>query len=171
MGEVATADDGLLWSISKTARVSGKARETVAKSVADAGLRPAGNKLGYPVYLSYEILPAIYAKESGAQGFISDENFDPAKLPPKERKDYYDSEKARLVVEKEKRQLIHAEDYRRELASVCKAVAIFMETLPDILERDCGLDPVTIARIQASADEQRTSLADRVESLESGDID
>ncbi len=42
-------------------------------------------------------------------------------------------------------QLIPASDVRREFAIWAKAVVQVLETLPDILERDCGLQPAAVS--------------------------
>ncbi|MBM0956484.1 DUF1441 family protein, partial [Escherichia coli] len=55
------------------------------------------------------------------------------------RKAWYQSERERLKFEQETAQLIPASDVRREFAIWAKAVVQVLETLPDILERDCGL--------------------------------
>lgn len=94
------------------------------------------------------------------------DSFDPKSLEPRERKDYYDSEKKRLEVESAQGVLVPVHDFQQEIAAICKTVTQFLETLPDILERDCGLDPVTIDRVQQAADYQRAELADRLEELE-----
>ncbi len=59
-----------------------------------------------------------------------------------ERKAWYQSERERLKFEQETAQLIPASDVRREFAIWAKAVVQVLETLPDILERDCGLLPL-----------------------------
>lgn len=37
-----------------------------------------------------------------------------------------------------------------------------LETLPDILERDCGLQPVAVSRVQSIIDDLRDQIALRV---------
>lgn len=149
--------DGLIqWSVSRLSRETGFARETISARIEDYGIKPAGSLRGKPTYHLKDVGPAIFRNRAVEE--VVNRIDDPSKLPPKERKDFYDSEKRRLEVEATKKLLIPAEVFRKELAAVCKAVALFMETLPDILERDCGLDPVTIDRIQQAADDQRLRL-------------
>ncbi|HAJ6754504.1 TPA: DUF1441 family protein, partial [Escherichia coli] len=42
------------------------------------------------------------------------------------------------------------------------AVVQVLETLPDILERDCGLQPVAVSRVQSIIDDLRDQIALRV---------
>ncbi|EQC3551272.1 DUF1441 family protein, partial [Escherichia coli] len=59
-------------------------------------------------------------------------------------------------------QLIPASDVRREFAIWAKAVVQVLETLPDILERDCGLQPAAVSRVQSIIDDLRDQIALRV---------
>ncbi len=79
-----------------------------------------------------------------------------------ERKAWYQSERERLKFEQETAQLIPASDVRREFAIWAKAVVQVLETLPDILERDCGLQPVAVSRVQSIIDDLRDQIALRV---------
>ncbi len=53
-------------------------------------------------------------------------------------------------------------DVRREFAIWAKAVVQVLETLPDILERDCGLQPAAVSRVQSIIDDLRDQIALRV---------
>ena len=78
------------------------------------------------------------------------------------RKAWYQSERERLKFEQETAQLIPASDVRREFAIWAKAVVQVLETLPDILERDCGLQPAAVSRVQSIIDDLRDQIALRV---------
>lgn len=84
------------------------------------------------------------------------------KLTTGERKAWYQSERERLKFEQETAQLIPASDVRREFAIWAKAVVQVLETLPDILERDCGLQPAAVSRVQSIIDDLRDQIALRV---------
>ena len=45
---------------------------------------------------------------------------------------------------------------------MAKAVVTVLETLPDILERDCALTPVAVSRVQDVIDELRDQIAQKV---------
>ncbi len=85
-----------------------------------------------------------------------------AKWIAHERKAWYQSERERLKFEQETAQLIPASDVRREFAIWAKAVVQVLETLPDILERDCGLQPAAVSRVQSIIDDLRDQIALRV---------
>ncbi len=74
-------------------------------------------------------------------------------------KPWYQSERERLKFEQETAQLIPASDVRREFAIWAKAVVQVLETLPDILERDCGLQPAAVSRVQSIIDDLRDQIA------------
>lgn len=163
-----TKDGMILLSISRGAREFGVARQTAASRLLAAGVQAAGVINGHKAYemrsFAYAVLLPDFVQAKA--GDYDDEHFEPEKLPPKDRKDFYDSEKKRLEVEEAKKLLMPAAEFHAEISAVCKTIAQFFDVLPDILERDCGLDPATIDRIQAVVDDQRTALADRVESIE-----
>lgn len=83
-------------------------------------------------------------------------------LLPTDRKAWFQSERERLKFEIETSALIPASDVTREFATLAKAVVQVLETLPDILERDCGLQPLAVTRVQAIIDDLRDQIAQRV---------
>lgn len=88
---------------------------------------------------------------------------DPEFLHPKDRKDWYEGEKARVFLEEKKRNLITLDEYREEMARMLKHVAHAFETLPDVLERKCALDSRVIVSMQSEIDGVRSWLADSME--------
>ncbi|MEG0867939.1 MAG: DUF1441 family protein [Hafnia sp.] len=88
-------------------------------------------------------------------------------MNPQDRKAWYQSERERLKFEQETAQLIPASDVRREFSLMTKAVVQVLETLPDILERDCALPPAAIARVQSIIDDLRDQMAEKVINAES----
>ena len=126
--------NGFRVSLSGLSREFGIARETVARRLADASVRPDGEQGGHPVFRLGEASRALVLAEmpGGVCG-------DPDEMKPQDRKAWYQSEKDRLAVELQQASLVTAEACRDELAAVVKATAMMLDTLPDILERDCGL--------------------------------
>ena len=84
--------------------------------------------------------------------------FDPERLPPKERKDWYDSELRRSQLAERNGDLIPVIEYQRELSAVIKSLVAGLQTLPDILERDAGLSGDAVERAQAVIDALRDDL-------------
>jgi phage terminase Nu1 subunit (DNA packaging protein) len=64
---------------------------------------------------------------------------DPEKLNPKERLDWYRGTRERTRHQQEIGELIPAAEYEQALSSSLKQVAVTLESLPDLLERDAGL--------------------------------
>jgi hypothetical protein len=48
---------------------------------------------------------------------------------------------------------------------MAKAVVMVLETLPDVLERDCALTPAVV-RVQSVIDDLRDQMAERVQDAE-----
>ena len=76
------------------------------------------------------------------------------------------AENERLKFEVDTKQLIPAEDVAREFSLMAKAVVMVLETLPDILERDCALTPTAVSRVQNVIDDLRDQMAESVKDAE-----
>src|SRR5690606_18425460 len=94
MGDVRAFQAG--WSIARLADELGMDRRTATKRLRDSGVPPCGKRGGHDVYRLADAAPALVDPIAGAPavGVI-----DPRDLPPKDRKDYYQSENERLKVE------------------------------------------------------------------------
>lgn len=147
MSKVHELAGGLLVSISTIAREFGMARETVAKRLDQAGVKPAGQARGFPAYRIAEAAKAILATATASAG-----ESDPESLPPFERKAWYSGESERLKVAVEKRHLVPSEELEAQLAAVIKRTVQMLATLPDRLERNCGLASSVVERIVMECD-------------------
>ena len=88
-------------------------------------------------------------------------------MSPQDRKAWYQSENERLKFEEAQRQLLPVDEVAREYATLAKTVSMVLETLPDILERDCALTPTEVSRVQAIIDDLRDEMARKVQDAES----
>lgn len=79
-------------------------------------------------------------------------------LPPHDRRAWYQSENERVKLERELGQLVPASDAHREMAELVKVVTAGLDGLPDILERDAGIPPEAVTRVQELADAIREQL-------------
>ncbi len=80
-------------------------------------------------------------------------------LSPADRRAWFQSENERLKFEKEIGELIPASEVALEMSALAKTVVQALETLPDILERDCGLQPKDLIRVQQVTDDVRDQMA------------
>lgn len=65
---------------------------------------------------------------------------DPEKMPPERRLKFYQAEQARDELMVSRRQLIPADEVEVGTNALIKDLVCVLETLPDLLERDAGLD-------------------------------
>ena len=91
---------------------------------------------------------------------------DPEKLSPKDRLDWYRGNRERKKDMQEAGELVPAARFEAELAAVLKAVAVTLESLPDVLERDAGIDGAAVERTQAVIDRVREDLYQKLVNLE-----
>ncbi len=89
-----------------------------------------------------------------------EEPFDPeaAGVSPKDRKDWYDSEKKKRELEIIDGLHVPSGEYELEISRVIKSMANFIEILPDRLEREAGLDPKQVIKVQNITDKERDNL-------------
>lgn len=151
MGDVVAIPPGTHLSVRGFAEETGLARDTVAKRIKEAALAPSGKRGGHPVFRLKDLLKAAY--------FVSDDgSFDPDRLRPFERRAHYQAEHEKLSLERERAELIPRIEVEQEMARVAKIVARGLETLPDILERDCGATPAMVARLERHVDQVREDM-------------
>ncbi|OEF57855.1 terminase [Enterovibrio norvegicus] len=158
MTNVSKISDAYEWSINRLAEALGMSRNTVSKRLRAKNVAPSRKVKGSPVYLLKDAAPALYESD----GVKSSDLSDPSKMPPEMRKAWFQSENERVKLEKALAQLCDANEVAREMALMAKAVITVLDTLPDVLERDCGLQPREVAKVQAKIDDLRDQLAEKV---------
>ncbi len=87
-------------------------------------------------------------------------------MPPSDRLAHWKAENERIKFEQDTGQLIQAEEVAREFSLMAKAVVQVLETLPDVLERDCALSPSAVVRVQKIIDDLRDQIALQVTEAE-----
>ena len=158
MSNVSGIGDAYHWSIFKIAEAFGLHRDTVKKRLLMANVPVAGTVKGNSVYALQHVGPAIFGGQSATD---SGSDHDPSRMEPKERKDWFQSENERIKLEKEQRKLIPVDEVVFVYSSMRKAVVQVLETIPDILERDCALNPQAVGVVQSSIDDLRHTLQEK----------
>lgn len=151
MGTVTHLPAGLHMSLRQIAEETGLDRDTVQKRVSAANIVPSGKRGGHPVYRLKDCIKAVMlADEKGRT--------DPDKLEPYQRQAHYKAELDRLKLEQETRELIPRIEVEQEQARIMRIVALMLDTLPDVIERDCGVGADLLKRIEKSIDDCRETL-------------
>ncbi|HGP2370878.1 TPA: DUF1441 family protein, partial [Salmonella enterica] len=78
----------------------------------------------------------------------------------------FDSEKGRIWLEKEMKQVIPLTEVRQQMSAVVKAITQVLEVWPDRLERDKGWDAEKLNEAQEVVDEVRELLAQSMQGAE-----
>ncbi|WP_285331703.1 DUF1441 family protein [Vibrio parahaemolyticus] len=155
MGSVSHLNDAFSWNITRIAEAFGLHRDTVRKRLKEARVKPSGKKSGVNIYALEDVGPALFAAETSNK---SEDDYNPNKMIPKDRKDFFQSERERLKYETEIGELIPEGDYRLDLAATLKYLVSAFESLPDNLERRYKMQPEALEYIETWADESRTYL-------------
>lgn len=151
-------DDGgeCLYNVTELGELCGYGRDAVRARIKALGVMPVTkNAQGHGLYRAADVLMLRPVNEA------SDVETDPSRMAPKDRKDWFDSEKGRVWLDKEERRLIPASEVVTVFSSITKSAVQVLNTLPDVLERDEALPPAALARVQRIIDALRNSMADK----------
>ena len=147
-------------NITQLAAITDLHRQTVASKLANVQPAPGSNpKL--KLYAITDILRELLTSTTPS------ELVDVDKMLPPDRKAWFQSERERLKFQQETGELIPASEVTREFSSMAKAMVQVLETLPDILERDCAMTPSAVVRGQQVIDDLRDQIALKVEQADS----
>ena len=135
-------------SISQLATELTLTRETVRKRLTDAGVKTAGKRKGY----------SLYRLRDAVQALLTGPDADPTRLDPYRRKAHWQAEAAELRLDVDKGDLVRRPDVEATYAACLKPIALMLDTLPDILERDAGLTADQVTRAERAIDETREQL-------------
>lgn len=83
---------------------------------------------------------------------------DPHVMEPKDALDYYRGQRERLKLAVENGEMIPAADVEQTISNAFKSLAQSLESLPDALERDCGLPPLAVIAMQPVCDAAREAM-------------
>lgn len=155
MPEVSRLEEAFCWNITRIGDAFGLSRDTVRKRLREAGVAPSGTRNGASLYALKHVGPALFGDIINGVG---EGGVDPDQLPPTERKAWFQSENERIRLERDLGTFVEAEEAHREMSRLAKAVVTTLDGLPDVLERDAGLPPEAIQRVQELMDATREQL-------------
>lgn len=151
----------LKCNISQLAAITGLHRQTVVSRLSGVPLAPGSNEKK-KLYLLTDVIRVLMETPVSPAA----EHQDPNKMTPKERKDWFDSEKGRIWLEKEMKQVIPLTEVRQQMSAVVKAITQVLEVWPDRLERDKGWTAEQLNEAQDVVDEVRDLLAQSMQGEE-----
>lgn len=155
-----------LTSIQGAMLICGVSRDTIRKAIAEHNLQPAGQDgAGNPLYRIADIVRAVDARGRVGAKAGGGEVVDPLKLSPGERDAWYRSEDRRIKLEKDAGKLGSVEDFKREHAKLVRIFGQFLDTLPDVMERDAMLTPDQVDVMHDRLEELRQQLYDELVAL------
>jgi uncharacterized protein DUF1441 len=142
---------GVLCSMRELQDELGLDRDTVKRRILACRIEPAGERQGWPVYRLRDVVQAVMLRDEHG-------NLDPEKLEPYQRQAYYKAQLDKLKLDTEMRQVVPLIEVEQEQARIFRIVQLFLDTLPDICERDCGIGPGVVSRIERAVNEVRDQL-------------
>jgi len=91
-----------------------------------------------------------------------DDDVDPDKLQPIERKAWYDGETKKRELQIRDRELIPAADVEQAIATAFATVSQDLRAIPDNLERRLGVAPQVAEAVEVAIHETMTSIAEKL---------
>lgn len=165
MAAVDSIDGQMNYSIAKLANEFEMARETVTKRLQDGHVAPSGERGGHPTYRLRAAVPALFFV-STAVGESGGPVLRPTDALALERA--AESRVDRALKERKLQELegglVAADEVRLEMANLIKPMLQLLDILPDVLERDCGLSPKMVVRMQELISRERETLAEKLTS-------
>jgi len=153
VGDAADIRNAYNWNVTSIARAFGLHRNTVSARLRDSSIQPVSRKGNAPLYALADIGPALFSGRGVGGSTIS-----PDEMDPQSRRAWYQSENERLKFETDQRHLIPDDEMAREQAVLMKAVANSMDSLPDVLERECGMTGAQLELVQTVIDSIRETM-------------
>jgi ABC-type phosphate transport system auxiliary subunit len=147
---MAIAAPEVSFSLGTWAAEAGITRDVLRRIMSEAGIQPAGKRGGHPVYRARDVIAALSADRDGVD--------DPDKLKPLERKAHYQAEHEKLRLQIERGELVPSLEVEQGHGQIFAIVTQMYDTLPDVLERDVGLTPQQLVRVEKHLDEAREAL-------------
>jgi hypothetical protein len=141
------------WSASRYSEVLTLDRRMIGRALGSVAYT---ERSGVRLYHIRDAMPAIYKVVLGVVD--GEGELDIGKLPPKARLDHYKAERERIKLGMETGLLLEAAKVEVAITQAFKSLATVLDTLPDILERDCGLTGDKVIRLQEIIDNSRESL-------------
>ncbi|APU00739.1 hypothetical protein [Aeromonas phage Asp37] len=155
------SDDLYRWNLSQLAKAFGLHRDTIRTRINDAGVKPCGKKANASIYKLHEAAEAIFAGTT-----IAGDQTDPAKLDPKSRKEWFQSENERLKFQEAIKELIKSGEHRDNIAKTLKSVASFFDSLPDRMERSRMFTPEQLEALEGECDKMRNQLYEELQEVQ-----
>jgi len=155
MTEVIAFPSGIVLSVRSFSEECKKDRETIANRIRAAGIKSPRKRGGHPVYRLRDLLEVAYVLDDSGKK-------DPDRLPPFERHAHYKAEREKLELELERGEVVPRIEVEAGHARVAQLVAQWADSLPDVIERDCGVSQIVVAKIERCIDELREQLYERI---------
>lgn len=151
------------WSVSRLAREFSMDRRKISGLIEGAPI--AGTEQGNPVYRLRDVAPMICrALPSVSDSFEESGEIDPSTLrDPAGYKAYWTGTEARIRAEKMAGRLVPADMVEAQIRMLVAPLVAWLETLPDVLERDADLTTEQADILRRSADAERARIAESID--------
>jgi hypothetical protein len=153
LASVTPITDAYNWNLTRISEAFGLSRDTVRKRLREAGVTPADKRGNAPVYKLSDVGPALFSNE-----MVMNSEYTPDKMPPKDRKEWFQSENERVKFQTNVGDLIPVGEHRDDLAAVLKKVSSFFDSLPDKMERRRTFTPEQLTELERASDDLREML-------------
>ncbi len=130
----------------------GVSKDVLRRVFSEQNVESCGKRGPYPVYAASDAIPGWVKHLTGGEAV------DPDSLRPFERKAHYQAEHEKLRLQVERGELVPSIEVERGHGQIFAITTHGLDTLPDVLERDVGLSPLQLTRVEKHIDEMREAL-------------
>jgi hypothetical protein len=147
-----------LWSVAGLACELGMDRRTLVRRLENVTPAETSERANGAIVRRFRMRDVITVLFRGGD--------DDSNLSPTEKRAFWQAREAQVRVIERERELVPGEHFRDALSSSLEVVSATLEGLPDVLERDCGIDAEAVARAQQVSDCLREEIYQKLINLE-----
>lgn len=155
IARVLFGSDGVRITVGQFCNELSIANDTVQRRLRSSNIEPIKHADGNRYYRLRELVDVVLLRDDAGR-------IDPNKMDPYRRKAHFDAELGKLEMERKSGDLIPRIEVEAEMSRVAKGVNHMLDTLPDVLERDCGLSGAALLKVEERTDALREEFAEQL---------
>jgi hypothetical protein len=144
--------------VARAAVICSCSRDAIRRKIGLAAIAPVDtDSRGHPLYRVLDVCLAFAGRPAE-----SPKVRDPDLMSPAELNSYYQAEQKRLDLEERAGRLVPAEEVESSMSRLFGELAVFLDSMPDELERDHGLPPEAVTDMRKRVRDMRLRLYESI---------
>jgi len=139
------------WNIAKLATAFGLHRDTVTARLQKAGVEPVATSGRSLLFDLKEAAAAVFRD-------VPVGSCEPEQMDPSSRRMWFQSENERLRFETDTGHVHRDFEVAHRMSVITKQASNLLDSLPDVIERECGASPEQLQKIEQTIDRLREQI-------------